>query len=146
MKFTGNDVEIYNSFCAAARENLTQAKDEIKNYFENKSKESLQEYKEIIFVENERQNSGDEFVTNLWYSMFVPAIVAAVITLQEQIVQLFNIELGLDVKINIPLIITAVGLLAIVISYVWTHRPKHKKQVEETKKKKLLYFLEYYSN
>ena len=146
MKFTGTDQEIYGSFCENAKRDIVEARASIRQYFSNKSSKQLEEYKEIIFVEKDRQFSMDEFISNLWYSMFVPAAISVVITLHGLIVNDLKLEQTSKWTINTPLIITGIALVLIVFYHVWTHRPKSKKQVDETKVKKLLYFLENYSN
>ena len=145
MKFTGTDQEVYNSFHDSAKKNIEASKGEIRRYFYNKSKKELENYKEVIFVEHERQSLEENFFTNAWYSIFVPAIISSVITLYGFIITEFKLNLSDEIKVNIPLIIVGIALVLIVIVYTVKHRPNSRKQIEQTKLKKLLYFLEHYS-
>ena len=96
-------------------------------------------------MEHERQSLEENFFTNAWYSIFVPAIISSVITLYGFIITEFKLNLSDEIKVNTPLIIVGIALVLIVIVYTVKHRPNSRKQIEQTKLKKLLYFLEHYS-
>ena len=145
MKFTGTDQEIYNSFYDSAKKNIDESKSKIRRYFYNKSKKELEKYKEVIFVEHERQSLEEKFFTNIWYSIFVPAIISTVITLNGFVITAFELNLKKEIEINVSLAITGIVMVSIVIVYAVKHRPKSQKQIEQTKLKKLLSFLEHYS-
>jgi len=80
--------EQYEKFTALARESYTELQSQIKNKFQSGQKEELLEYKVNILAEHAYKENDINIINNLFFGIFLPAImvyITAVLTKNFQV-------------------------------------------------------------
>ena len=80
--------EQYEKFTALARESYTELQSQIKNKFQSGQKEELLEYKVNILAEHTYKENDINIINNLFFGIFLPAImvyITAVLTKNFQV-------------------------------------------------------------
>mgnify|MGYP000860612353 FL=1 len=78
----------YEKFTALANEDYTELKNQIKNKFQSGQKEELLEYKVNILAEHAYKENDINIINNLFFGIFLPAImvyITAVLTKNFQV-------------------------------------------------------------
>ena len=80
--------EQYEKFTALANKDYTELKNQIKNKFQSGQKEELLEYKVNILAEHAYKENDIKIINNLFFGIFLPAImvyITAVLTKNFQV-------------------------------------------------------------
>ena len=132
--------EQYEKFTALANEDYTELKNQIKNKFQSGQKEELLEYKVNILAEHAYKENDINIISNLFFGIFLPAIMVYITAILTKNFQVENNNL-VEALIGI-----VVGTL--FVSGTIYYLDKYSKNIERRKKSislnKAILFLENY--
>ncbi|MBS7055073.1 MAG: hypothetical protein KH114_08355 [Streptococcus salivarius] len=132
--------EQYEKFTALANEDYTELKNQIKNKFQSGQKEELLEYKVNILAEHAYKENDINIINNLFFGIFLPAIMVYITAILTKNFQVENNNL-VEALIGI-----VVGTL--FVSGTIYYLDKYSKNIKRRKKSislnKAILFLENY--
>lgn len=132
--------EQYEKFTALAYENYNELQNQIKNKFQYGQKEELLEYKVNILAEHAYKEYDINIINNLFFGIFLPAIMVYITT---------SLTINFQVENNTlatALIGIVVGGLSVsgVIYYLYRYSKNYKKRKKSISLNKAILFLENY--
>lgn len=132
--------EQYKKFTALANEDYTELKNQIKNKFQSGQKEELLEYKVNILAEHAYKENDINIINNLFFGIFLPAIMVYITAI---LTKNFQVE-------NNNLVEALIGIFVgtLFVSGTIYYLDKYSKNIERRKKSislnKAILFLENY--
>lgn len=132
--------EQYEKFTALANEDYTELKNQIKNKFQSGQKEELLEYKVNILAEHAYKENDINIINNLFFGIFLPAIMVYITAI---LTKNFQVE-------NNNLVEALIGIVvgALFVSGTIYYLDKYSKNIKRRKKSislnKAILFLENY--
>lgn len=129
----------YEKFVKLANEDFNELKNQIKTQFQD-SKEGLEEYKVNILAEHEYKESGIDIINNVFFGIFLPAIMAHLTITLTINLQLENNNLAA------ALIGTVIGGLFVILTvyYLGSQSKNSKNRKKSISLNKAILFLENY--
>ncbi|EGD28882.1 hypothetical protein HMPREF9381_1855 [Streptococcus sanguinis SK72] len=132
--------EQYDKFIKLATEDYTELKNQIKNHFQPGQEEGLREYKVNILAEHAYKEYDINIISNLFFGIFLPAIMVYITTTLTINFQVENNTLAS------ALIGIVVGVLFVfgAIYYLDRYSKNYKKRKKSISLNKAILFLENY--